>query len=108
MSIHLPEAIAAYFAAGSADTEVVALWFTELAVVKDEGQTYCGLSAICRWKADSSRKYTYASKPLACEGKGGKTVVTSRVTSGFPGSPVDLRYSFSLEGYKIASLEISL
>jgi len=34
------------------------------------------------------------------------TVVTSRLTGNFPGSPVDLRYFFRLEGDKIASLEI--
>jgi len=29
------------------------------------------------------------------------------VTGNFPGSPVDLRYSFALEQGKIASLEIT-
>ena len=40
------------------------------------------------------------------EEKDGKTVVTSRLTGNFPGSPVDLRFFFELEGEKIASLEI--
>lgn len=43
---------------------------------------------------------------LAAEDKDGKTIVTSRVTGNFPGSPVELRYLFGLEGNKIASLEI--
>jgi hypothetical protein len=37
-----------------------------------------------------------------------KIVVTSRLTGNFPGSPVDLRFFFELEGDKIASLEIIL
>ena len=33
--------------------------------------------------------------------------VTARVTGDFPGSPVDLRYRFRLEGAAIARLEIA-
>jgi hypothetical protein len=40
------------------------------------------------------------------EQQGGKTVVTSHLTGNFPGSPVDLRFFFALEGDKIRSLEI--
>jgi hypothetical protein len=46
------------------------------------------------------------SEPLACEQKDGKVVVTSRLTGNFPGSPLNLRFFFVLEGEKIASLEI--
>jgi hypothetical protein len=45
------------------------------------------------------------SEPLACEQKDGK-VVTCRLTGNFPGSPVNLRFFFGLEGDKIASLEV--
>lgn len=108
MSINLPNPIDAYFAADKHDSEAVARCFTENAVVKDEGHTYSGLAAIKQWKTDSSKKYAYTSEPFACEDKEGKTIVTSRVTGNFPGSPVDLRYSFRLDGSKIASLEITL
>ena len=37
---------------------------------------------------------------------GDLTVITSRLTGDFPGSPVDLRFFFRLERGKIASLEI--
>jgi hypothetical protein len=33
-------------------------------------------------------------------------VVTSRLTGNFPGSPLNLRFFFGLDGDKIASLEI--
>lgn len=108
MSINLPNPIDAYFAADKGDSDAVALCFTENAVVKDEGHTYSGLAAIKQWKTVSSKKYTYTSEPFACEDKDGKTIVTSRVTGNFPGSPVDLRYFFRLDGSKIASLEITL
>ena len=107
MTLELPEPVAAYFAADQGDGEAVARYFTENAVVKDEGHTYRGLSAIQRWKTEASTKYQYTSEPLACDQKNGKIIVTSRLTGNFPGSPVDLRFCFKLEGDKIASLEVT-
>ena len=106
MSLDLPKPIDTYFTADSGDIEVVARCFTDDAVVKDEGHTYTGLAAIRQWKTESSKKYNYTSEPFACEERDGKTIVTSRLTGNFPGSPIDLRYFFGLEGSKIASLEI--
>lgn len=108
MPIKLPPPIDRYFTAESGDEEFIARCFTEHAVVKDEGQTYNGLAAIKQWKAASAMKYTYTSEAIACEDRGSKTIVTSRVTGNFPGSPVDLRFFFGLENHKIASLEITL
>ena len=108
MSINLPKPIDAYFAADRDDSEAIARCFTDNAIVKDEGHTYNGLAAIKQWKTDSSNKYTYTSEPFASEEKDGKTIVTSRVTGNFPGSPVELRYLFGLVDNKIASLEIML
>ena len=108
MSIDLPKPIDTYFTADRGDSEAVSRCFTDHAVVRDEGHTYNGLAAIKQWKTDSSKKYIYTIAPLASEEKDGKTVVTSRLTGNFPGSPVDLRFFFELEGDKIASLEIIL
>ncbi|WP_269621464.1 nuclear transport factor 2 family protein [Zhongshania sp. BJYM1] len=108
MSINLPKPIASYFSADLGDSETVAKCFTENAVVKDEGNTYIGQAAIKQWKADTSKKFTYTCEPFACEERDGKTIVTSRLTGNFPGSPVDLRYFFNIEGSSIASLEIIL
>src|SRR5258708_4429 len=105
--LNLPEPIADYFAADKLGAEAVARSFTTDAVVKDECRTYTGLAAIARWKAEVSTKYTYRSKPFAVEQKDGTTIVTSRLTGNFPGSPVDLRYVFRLERGKIAALEIT-
>ncbi len=74
--------------------------------MKDEGHTYKGRAAIKEWKTDASAKYEYTCEPFACEEKDGKKVVTSHLVGNFPGSPVDLRFFFKLEGDKIASLEI--
>jgi hypothetical protein len=105
-SLNLPKPIATYFAADKNDSETLSQCFTENAVVKDEGHTHKGRAAIKQWKSETSKKYEYTSEPFVCEQKDGKTVVTSRLTGNFPGSPVDLRFFFTLEGDKIASLEI--
>jgi hypothetical protein len=106
MALDLPKPVAAYFTADRIDSEALAQCFTEDAVVKDEGHTYDGRAAIRQWKADVSEKYQYTSDPFACEQRDGKTVVTSRLVGNFPGSPLNLRFFFELEGGKIASLEI--
>lgn len=106
MTLALPPAIARYFAADAAKAGDFSECFTADAVVKDEGHTYVGLAAIQVWKASSDDKYSYTSEPSACEEQCGKTVVTSHLVGNFPGSPLDLRYCFSLEGDRIAALEI--
>lgn len=106
MSLDLPTPIAAYFSADNGDGDAVSRCFTEQAVVMDEGQTYEGRAAIRQWKADTSTKYNYTSEPMAVERKDGKIIVTSHVVGDFPGSPVDLRYFFVLEGEEIAALEV--
>ena len=106
MQLDLPTPIAAYFTADKGDSEAVSQCFTETAVVKDEGHTYHGRAAIKQWKAEASTKYQYTSEPSACEHRDGKLVVTSRLTGDFPGSPVNLRFFFGLDGDKIAALEI--
>jgi len=105
-SLALPKAIADYFEADKSGSEAVSQCFTNNAVVKDEGHTYRGRAAIKKWKEDSSTKYQYTSEPVACERRDGKIMVTSHLAGNFPGSPVNLRYFFGLEGKQIASLEI--
>ena len=107
MPITLPMPVAAYFAADRNDADAVALCFTENAIVMDERQTHAGSEAIRRWKAEASAKFSYTADPFAISEEDGQTVVTAHVAGDFPGSPVDLRYAFVLEGGKIARLEIT-
>jgi hypothetical protein len=106
MTPALPKTVAGYFTADQANAEAVSQCFTENAIVKDEGHTYQGRATIKQWKTDALAKYQYTCEPLACERKDGKIGVTCRLTGNFPGSPVDLRFFFELDGDQIASLEI--
>ena len=102
----LPQPISAYFQADQGDASLVSECFAEDAIVRDEGNIYAGRDAIREWKAESSRKYTYSAAPFAIEEAGDKTIVTAHLVGDFPGSPLDLRYVFVLDGDRIASLEI--
>lgn len=107
MPISLPAPIAAYFAADQGDGDAVARCFADNAVVMDERRTHAGRDAIRRWKTDASAKFSYTTAPFAVGEQDGTIVVTAHVAGNFPGSPVDLRYAFVLEGEKIARLEIT-
>jgi hypothetical protein len=107
MDVQLPRPVAAYFEADrSGNAEAVAACFSGDAVVKDERKTHAGREAIHRWKAEASTKFSYTVEPFALATDAGRTVVTSHVVGDFPGSPIDLRYFFVLEGDRIAELEI--
>ena len=105
--LDLPEPIAAYFDADRQDGQAVARCFTTDGVVLDEGKTHAGLAAIAAWKTDAASRYTYTAKPHTLETQGRGYIVTSQVSGDFPGSPLDLRYRFTLERGKIATLEIA-
>lgn len=106
MRLTLPTPIKEYFSADRLDADAVASCFTDRAVVRDESHTWIGRDDIREWKKSTTARYRYTSEPIASEGKDGKIVVTSRLTGNFPGSPVELRYVFELDGDKISSLEI--
>lgn len=105
--LNLPEPIAAYFDADRRDGQAVARCFTKDGVVLDEGKTHTGFAAIEAWKNETSAKYAYTAEPHTLQTHGRSHIVTSRVSGDFPGSPVDLRYTFILERGKIASLEVT-
>jgi ketosteroid isomerase-like protein len=108
MTMKLPTAIAGYFAADrDRDAAAISWHFTDNAVVKDDGKLHTGREAIRMWMSHSWKKYSATTEPFAIEDQGLATVVTSHVAGDFPGSPVDLRYHFVLEGDLIAKLEVT-
>ena len=107
MPISLPKPIASYFAAEKAeDAGALARCFTGDGVVRDEGGTFPGRTAIERWNADVRAKYHHTVVPLSATESDGVIVVLARVAGDFPGSPVELQHAFRLDGGQIASLEI--
>ncbi len=107
MTLHLPKVIAGYFAADrKGEAQAISRCFTPDAVVIDEGNRYVGRDAIRQWMANASTQYQYTVEPFDLTEDDGHVVVTSHLVGNFPGSPVDLRYRFVLDGDLISQLEI--
>lgn len=108
MAISLPPPIAGYFAADRGDDAGAVLRnFADDAVVVDERRTYSGHDEIRQWKSNASAQYSYTAEPFAIAEADGRTIVTAHLTGDFPGSPVDLRYRFTLYDGLIAALDIA-
>jgi hypothetical protein len=107
-SLTLLDPIAAYFAADTQGPDAVARCFTMQGVVRDKGQTHTGREAIKVWTAESSTLYTCTTQPYSVELVDGVHVVWTHVAGNFPGSPIDLNFSFRLERGLIERLEITL
>ncbi|MGR3885829.1 nuclear transport factor 2 family protein [Pseudomonas sp. 1152_12] len=106
----LAPAIVAYIAAtNTCDTSAIARCFADDANVFDEGEHQVGTTAIARWIEDTGRRYQPRVEVLNVQLRTGKVLVSNVVSGNFPGSPLELRYTFRLnEQGKISRLDISL
>jgi len=104
---NLPKPIALYVAAeNTGDANLFDQCFADGAAVRDENEMHKGLAEIKKWKAETRKKYQHTVDPLSLSEKDGRFIVTNRLTGNFPGSPIELEFVFTLDGDKIASLEI--
>src|SRR3984893_9317064 len=104
---NLPKPIALYVAAeNSGDPNLFDQCFAENATVRDENETYKGLAAIKKWKAETKKKYQHIVDALRMAEQGGKFIITNRVPGDCPGGPIELDFVFTIQGDKIVSLEI--
>ena len=107
MPIPLPKPIEVFMSSeNTRDTDALAECFAPDAMVQDEGQMLKGLKAIKAWRLETAKKYGHTLEPVGASARGGKTVVSTKLTGNFPGSPIILDFVFTLEGGKIAALEI--
>lgn len=105
--ISLAAPIAGYFVAEAlSGGEHGADCFTADAQVHDEGRTHKGHEAIVAWKTAGKAKTQYAVEPLTATEADGRTLVSARVSGNFPGSPIILKYRFTLAGDRIVDLDI--
>lgn len=77
------------------------------AVVEDEGETHRGLAAVRAWKKATEDRFRYTIEPTGVERRSeSETVVTATLAGDFPGSPVELKYEFTLRDDAIEALRI--
>ena len=77
------------------------------AVVEDEGETHRGLAAVRAWKKATEDRFRYTIEPTGVERRSeSETVVIATLAGDFPGSPVELKYEFTLRDDAIEALRI--
>jgi hypothetical protein len=107
MNIKLPQPIANYFQAANAQNpEGVANTFASDSVVVDESREHHGAAAIRAWNKEVNEKYQPHAEPVDLAVENETAVVTTDVSGTFDGSPVRLRFNFTLAGDRIARLQI--
>ena len=108
MNPELPPPIDRFFQThNTGHTEDFNALFTADAVVSDEEHEYRG-AAIKEWIDNAVEQYKPHAEVIALAPAGDKTIVTAQVSGTFPGSPVQLRYQFTVEGDKIGALSIGV
>lgn len=106
MNSDLPPAIAAFFQAhNTGQTDDFNNLFTADALVSDEEHQYRG-PAIKTWIDGAIAKYQPHAAITDLTQSGDQTIATAQVSGTFPGSPVQLRYTFTLHEGLIATLTI--
>jgi hypothetical protein len=102
----LPPPIVAYFrATNSHNTDLAFTLFTRDALVADEGHEYRG-AAIKEWLDRTHEQYQPNTKAIDFASAGDQIVVAAEVSGTFPGSPLQLHFTFTLKDDSIAALSI--
>ena len=108
MNETLPSAIESYFSGkNTRDFGMAASGFSSSAVVKDEGHDHQGSEAIRTWIGATTAKYDDRAEVRAVSSDGANVDVTAEIRGKFPGSPIVLRFKFTLEDGQISRLEIA-
>jgi len=76
------------------------------AVVTDEGREYRGHDEIKEWSHRSIQDYQATLDVTEVTQARDETIVTAQVAGTFDGSPLPLRFHFTISGDKIAALTI--
>lgn len=81
--------------------------FSDDAQVFDEGKTHKGKEEIKDWNEKTNEEYKTKLEAMDVINKDNMTVLTTKVSGTFDGSPIVLKYNFEIENEKISSLKIT-
>ena len=108
MSDELPSPVSNYFAAfNEKKFGRLADGFTDGAELVDEGRAFAGRVSIRGWEEEQLTREARTIDVLTASTSKERTAVVGRIHGDFPGSPHDRRFVFTLDGERIARLEIS-
>jgi len=87
------------------DSSAYANCFAEDAQVFDEGKTHIGKAEIEKWIDKSNRDYKATMEPVAYDEK--EDILSAKIAGTFPGSPLVLKFHFTMADGKIQSLKVT-
>ncbi|AGK95510.1 nuclear transport factor 2 family protein [Clostridium pasteurianum] len=109
MNIKLPQPIAYFIKAKNEhNSNELISYFSDNAIVQDEGENICGVKAIKEWIDETNKKYNDTLEALNLVEKNENIVLTAVVSGNFEGSPTNLDFYFTLNNDKITTLKILL
>ncbi len=107
--MNLPKVIAALVKAqDNFDSVTYANYFSETAIVFDEGKTHKGRKEIEHWIAEANQQFKTVMKPINFVEKETTGILSAEVSGDFEGSPVILQYHFEIINEEIQSLKITV
>ena len=108
MTMPLPPAAQDFFSGKNArDLPLALSGFSSHPVVKDEHHEYIGQDAIAEWLKSATAQYDDQVTVQGTEADGTDVVVLGEVSGTFPGSPIVLRFRFSMADGNISQLSIA-
>ncbi|KQS32913.1 nuclear transport factor 2 family protein [Dyadobacter sp. Leaf189] len=104
----LPENIEGLIKAqNESDSTTFANYFTENAIVHDEGATHTGKGEIKQWIEEAVEKYKMQSKIIDFTQTDSKGSLIVEASGDFPGRPGVMHYHIEFDGELISSLKIT-
>jgi ketosteroid isomerase-like protein len=103
----MPDPVRQYFVSEAAgDDEGLRAVLADDVHVHDEGEDYRGPNEVVAWLQAARETYAATTTPLSVEQNGDDVAVRSRLEGKFPGSPVEVTFSFLLSDGLISRLAI--
>jgi ketosteroid isomerase-like protein len=81
--------------------------FSDDALVFDEGKTHKGKEEIKDWNEKTNEEYKTKLEILEIFNKDQMSILTTKISGTFEGSPIVLKYNFEIENDKVSSLKIT-
>lgn len=107
MTLRLSPLLDSFVAATNGhDADALTACFAADGIVHDEGVTHRGHAAIRAWFEEVVEKYRFRIEVTGVETADDETMLATRVTGEFPGSPIELRYCLNIGDGQIRGLSI--
>lgn len=81
--------------------------FSDDAKVFDEGKTHKGKEEIKDWNKKTNEEYKTKLETIDVINEDKMTILITKVSGTFDGSPIVLKYNFEIENEKISNLKIT-